>query len=134
MFQGDLSLHYLRWINANGNQVILELAFWIGPTPGTAPSAAFRAQYADSTHTAATDRWVVFHFHIDLDTRTFLPNADNWYLGVVTVGLYHGQDIVRPAAVTPGYPAEHVRWWQLQYWELANYNTRTQALSCNIGD
>ena len=84
--------------------------------------------------TVATDRWVVFHFHIDLDTRTFLPNADNWYLGVVTVGLYHGQDIVRPAAVTLGYPAEHVRWWQLQYWELANYNTRTQALSCNIGD
>lgn len=77
IFQGDLSLHYLRWVNPRGAQVILELAFWIGPIAGVAPTAAQRAAYADTTHTVAADRWVIFHLHIPLDQYTFRQEITN---------------------------------------------------------
>ncbi|KAJ6105101.1 hypothetical protein N7523_010175 [Penicillium sp. IBT 18751x] len=92
---GDLSLHYLRWLRSNQvyrngvpQQVILEIAFWIGSEVGVA-NADIRATYADRSHTAATDRWIVFHLHIPLDRTTLRQRGPDYYLG--SSRQYHGR-------------------------------------------
>lgn len=146
VLNGDLSLHYLRWLNPSGAQVILELAFWIGPTAGVAPTAAQRAAYADTTHTAAADRWIVFHLHIPLDRYTFRQEITNddtfWHLGVGTITVYHGQTVNRsPPRSGDGTLEPRVEFRYSSTYvggvnngNMANYNARTQALSCPIGD
>jgi hypothetical protein len=73
---GHLSLNYFRWQHMTGGGTrghgpgpFLELAYWIGPSPGVAPTAADERRmnlnrYRDS-NTAGTDRWVIFHIHFD---------------------------------------------------------------------
>ncbi|KAE8150988.1 hypothetical protein BDV25DRAFT_129159 [Aspergillus avenaceus] len=142
VLNGDLSLHYLRWINAQGSQVLLEMAFWIGGEPGVEPSSDLRQRYADRSHTAATDRWIVFHLHINLDRHTFRSGEQHWYPGVTTMGIYHSQDTTTVRRVTHGYQVD--RRAQFRYTStynsgndntgtMRNYNTRTEALTCQIG-
>lgn len=141
-------MHYLRWIRpANPNQVILEVAFWLGPSPGVAPTTAMLTQYGDVTHTGAgyPDRWVVFHFHIPLDRATF-QYQNNWYPGVETVSVYHSGTVMQPEAETyePGFEAEYRAEWRLAnsadiafntpYTGLRNYNARTQPVACDRSD
>lgn len=104
---GNLSLHYIRWLNTN-NRLTLELAYWMGPQVGVNDTTV-RNLWGDSTHTAATDRWIVFHLHIPVDQHTFLTGeeAQGYYPGVTTMDLYHGQGIRRVGAVTTGAVASH---------------------------
>ncbi|WZH42206.1 Chitinase [Fusarium acuminatum] len=105
---GQLSLHYMRWLRSRGpnnappTQVLLEMAFWIGPEPGVDPGQAFRDVYSDRTHTAMPDRWIIFHFHIPLNSQTFYVGGQRWLLGVDTFSMYHSHDIRRPAPVDSG--------------------------------
>jgi chitinase len=100
-----------------------------------------RAKYADRSHTAATDRWVVFHLHIDLDELTFLNDKKNYYVGVKTMHLYHSQGIRRPPPVTPGGPSNYRAEFRLSNGyakgrynkgSLQNYNDRVETLTCNF--
>ncbi|KAJ5757765.1 uncharacterized protein N7511_006459 [Penicillium nucicola] len=147
ILNGDLSLHYLRWLRAtttdnNGNptQVILEVAFWIGAEVGVA-NAATRATYSDRSHTSATDRWVIFHLHIPLDDTTLTQNraATTWYVGVNTLDVYHSQGITRPSVVTRGRTPDYRAEYRLSNTyarggqntgSLQNYNSRTETLGC----
>lgn len=91
------------------NEVILELAFWIGPTPGVAPDAALRDRYRDMSHPdspGTRDRWIVFHFHIPVDSNTFYNTPAALYMGVGVVGVYHSQGIYR-AQSNIDYRAEY---------------------------
>ncbi|KAK8131799.1 chitinase [Apiospora sp. TS-2023a] len=47
VLSGNLSFHYARWIppSARRSDVILELAFWIGPQVGVDPGQEFRNRY-----------------------------------------------------------------------------------------
>ena len=110
---------------------------------GIAPTAELLDRYRDYTHTTGRDRWVVMHFHVNLDMRTFLPNADNWYLGVTTVTVYHSQDITQPRAITQGaradyraefrYSGSYGGGYNAPGSSMYNYNDRTRALACHIG-
>lgn len=142
-YQGDLTLHYLRWIpttNSNGRiyEVILELAFWMGPTLGVADSTV-RTNYGDRSHTAATDRWIVMHMHIPLDRSTFMGGDNVWYVGVRNMGIYHSQGSFRPPAITPGYPRgsraefRYTRSYadgRYNTGNLQDYNSRTDTIAC----
>lgn len=95
---GHLSLHYMRWIPTN-DLLTLEVAYWIGRTPGSENGAnEFRSMYRDRTHVNAVDRWVMFHFHIPLDSNTFWTEqhgVNDFYLGVSSFGMYHSQGLHR---------------------------------------
>lgn len=141
LHQGELSLHYLRWLqstSSGGNEVILELAFWMGGTVGVADSTA-RANYGDRSHTAGTDRWIVMHMHIPLDADTFMGGDNVLYLGVRNMGIYHSQGVYRPGSVTPGFQ----RGYRAEYrysssyaagryntGDLQDYNSRTDTIAC----
>lgn len=121
---------------------MLEIGFWIGPTPGVAPDPSLRAQYADRSHTQATDRWIIMHLHIPLDELTFRPGVTLWYPGVRMMTVYQSQTIMRPAAVTPGLTADYraeFRYTQtyargrLNTGNLRNYNERTESFICRRG-
>ncbi|KAJ5663807.1 glycoside hydrolase family 18 protein [Penicillium longicatenatum] len=139
---GDLTFHYARWIQGsterNGAQeIILELAFWIGPTPGTAPTAANLATYGDSDDTVNPDLWVVFHLHIPRDDNTFrdLTRAQrNFYPGVRAMGVYHSQTL-HYMGNNADPRAEYE--FSNNYAEgaynggnMENYNNRAQTLRC----
>ncbi|KAH8696452.1 hypothetical protein BGW36DRAFT_381047 [Talaromyces proteolyticus] len=141
VLDGDLSLHYLRWLDTQGNdgrQVTLEVAFWIGPQVGVAPTPSMRARYADTAHTAYEDSWIIFHLHIDLDENTFLSNEPGYYPGVVATTVYQSQTFTRPSAVTRGYTADFRAEYRFSTnyggrynrGTLQNYNSRTNALAC----
>jgi chitinase len=70
MSQGELSLHYARWLSGY-HEVNLELAFWIGPTPGVTPEDSLLTRYIDTAHTAQDDYWIILHLHIPIDSDTF---------------------------------------------------------------
>ncbi|KAL4756308.1 uncharacterized protein BDW70DRAFT_164611 [Aspergillus foveolatus] len=142
ILNGDLFLHYLRWLRSTssaGNEVILELAFWMGPTVGVADSTV-RTNYGDRSHTAATDRWIVMHMHIPLDGDTFMGGGDNvLYVGVRNMGIYHSQGVYLPQAVsrtvTPGYRAEYrytssYAGGRYNTGSLQDYNSRTDTIAC----
>ncbi|KAK3943074.1 hypothetical protein QBC46DRAFT_447135 [Diplogelasinospora grovesii] len=153
VLNGDLSLHYLRWINyMRGSEVILEVAYWIGPTVGVAPSDAVRNRYIDTTHTTAPgDRWIIFHLHIPIDANTFRQGEYRdaqgrtqgiWYPGIRVINMYHGQTVAaRPPSVS-GYGAN----WRVEYRNnpnfgggqptpgMTNYNSRSAAFVCPRGD
>ncbi|KAE8131505.1 hypothetical protein BDV38DRAFT_290072 [Aspergillus pseudotamarii] len=113
ILNGELSLHYLRWINAQGRQ----------------------------GHTHGTDRWIVFHLHIQLNRRTFYERADTWVPGVTTLDVYHSQTITRPSVVTRGRRADFRAQYQytssyargsFNNGDLQNYNARSAAIACPI--
>lgn len=118
--------------------MILELAFWMGPTLGVADSTV-RANYGDRSHTAATDRWIVMHMHIPLDMNTFQAQDNTPYVGVRNMNIYHSQGVFLPRPVTrgfrPGYRAEF-RYsssysdGEYNTGDLRNYNSRTEAIAC----
>lgn len=117
--------------------MILELAFWMGPTLGVADSTV-RTNYGDRSHTAATDRWIVMHMHIPLDTSTFMGGDNVWYVGVRNMGIYHSQGWYRPLPITPGYPRgsraefRYSNSYSRNYntGNLQDYNSRTDAIAC----
>lgn len=82
---GDLSVHYARWqYVASQGGPMLELAYWIGSTPGQSPAPGVdnNREYRD-TYTPSggqEDRWVVMHLHINEDTE---------WLGVFEDGYTH---------------------------------------------
>ncbi|GIJ85577.1 hypothetical protein Asppvi_004436 [Aspergillus pseudoviridinutans] len=144
ILNGDLALHYLRWIPSyirntrRIDEVILELAFWMGPTLGVADSTV-RTNYGDRSHTVATDRWIVMHMHIPLDTHTFVGVDNVWYVGVRNMGIYHSQGSYQPRAITPG----HARGSRAEFrysssyadgnyntGDLRDYNSRTDTIAC----
>ncbi|KAH8194418.1 hypothetical protein TruAng_011415 [Truncatella angustata] len=138
---GDLSIHYLRWLHTagttSGTEVELEVAFWIGGTPGTAPSTVIQTAYSDTTHTIQRDRWIVAHFHIPLDSQTFINYNGQVYLGINYGRVYHSQEIRRPgrvsAGVTPDYRAEYRRtnnYGGTTNSVMTNYNARSSILNC----
>lgn len=112
----------------------------MGPTPGVADTTV-RANYGDRSHTAATDRWIVFHFHITLDQRTFRSGQENWYVGVNTMDIYHSQGIRRPGVVTHGYTSDFRAEYRYSNTynqgrqntgSLRDYNSRAESISCNF--
>ncbi|RAH47433.1 chitinase [Aspergillus brunneoviolaceus CBS 621.78] len=139
---GDLSFHYARWIDANPwkgmQQVILELAFWIGPTAGETPSDSLRAQYADASHTFEPDRWIIFHLHIVRDRGTFWRGGNRkpgFFPGVTAMGVYQSQTIHEFPARNGDPRAEFVfssnyRLGELNSGPMRDYNSRTQTLEC----
>lgn len=133
ILNGDLSLHYVRFLSNTRNEMLVEVAFWIGPTPGTAPAAATRTLYGDATHTAATDRWIVMHLHCPLDANTFQPgNTHGRFPGVEAISIYHGQTIVQAGStyrVNYRYTASYAA-GQYNVAPYTNYGTRTEVLSC----
>ncbi|OAQ61835.1 class V chitinase [Pochonia chlamydosporia 170] len=116
---GDLSLHYARWLWLRGIRSLryfaLEVAYWIGPQVGTAPSETIRNRY--TTPGRSDERWIVFHIHFksdapnDIDAarnqrlnngltrqRMFdrIPGTSNswgFYSGATYVRIYHGSTI-----------------------------------------
>lgn len=147
IMNGGLTLHYLRWLAPEGDQVILEMAYWIGSTVGVAPGGTGtnspRYTYGDNSHFTSTtpDRWVVMHLHIPIDQYTFRGNTQGWYPGVTTVTMYHSQGYVRPSAVTrgesPDYRAEYryspnYASGSMNTGATAGFNDRAQALSCDM--
>lgn len=72
-FISELSLMYLRWSLPSGyaTELILEMAYWIGPVSMERLIAVVLDRYRDDTHTEEEDQFVVFHLHIPLDDTTF---------------------------------------------------------------
>ncbi|PCD21124.1 hypothetical protein AU210_016550 [Fusarium oxysporum f. sp. radicis-cucumerinum] len=145
---GHLSLHYLRWLppSPTSRQVILEVAYWIGPSPGVEdPANSYRNLYRDRSHRNAVDRWVVFHFHIPLDANTFWTEpsgVNDYYLGVSSFGMYHSQGTHRPNPPR-GYrgPVDYRAEWvysssyaggSSNTGALTNYNQRREPFNCRI--
>lgn len=64
IFSGQLSLHYARWIYYRGTSgglpegPMLELAYWIGSSPGVGTPDATMDIYQDMTRREPEDRWV----------------------------------------------------------------------------
>ncbi|KFY72372.1 hypothetical protein V498_10096, partial [Pseudogymnoascus sp. VKM F-4517 (FW-2822)] len=56
---GHLTLHYARWqYMTQPAEPFLELAYWIGPVAGTAPTDITYNQYRDTISGATRDNWV----------------------------------------------------------------------------
>ena len=93
----------MRWISTDtvrnrvDPEVILEVAFWIGPTPGIAPTAAMLETYGDSGDTVHSDLWVVFHIHIPCIQRTFqrreITTSGGLSPAVSAIGVHHSQTL-----------------------------------------
>ncbi|KAE8315354.1 hypothetical protein BDV41DRAFT_586825 [Aspergillus transmontanensis] len=145
---GELSLHYCRWLSTRRKDT-LELAFWIGPTPGVTPSKQLRSQYVDTSHTAATDRWIIFHLHFQIDDQVFYTGTSNsnrptqWHPGVTTIDVYHSHTVTRPGVVTHGgrradqraeyrYSTSYDPSGNINTGVMQNYNARTHVLQCPI--
>ncbi|KAL0940480.1 glycosylhydrolase family 18-9 [Colletotrichum truncatum] len=92
ILDGDLSLHYARWQNLpNQNGPMLELAYWIGRTPGVAGgNDMYRDPYM--ANGGPEDRWVVFHMHIDEGTQWLRTINGRTHVGVRSVQVFHGYE------------------------------------------
>jgi chitinase len=105
IYNGELSLHYLRWLSSGPRptQVILEAGYWIGPDPGVRPTdPTLRPRFQDPAHTGVNqDRWIVLHFHIPLDQHTFQDGSGDWHLGCNTISMYHSQNTTGPTTYLP---------------------------------
>ena len=83
---------------------LLEIAYWIGPSPGVTPTAAQETsmnlnQYRDrSRGRTGTDRWVVFHIHFHPGPHLLDDWDETTYIGTNSIRMYHGQT----ASVTRG--------------------------------
>lgn len=82
----------------------LEIAYWIGPTPGVAPTAAEETNlrlniYRDTTRgRTGRDRWVVFHIHFVPGPNLLADFEGRTFIGTPSIRMYHGQT----ASVTRG--------------------------------
>ncbi|PCD32242.1 hypothetical protein FGRA07_09494 [Fusarium graminearum] len=104
---GHLSLHYTRWLPTAG-QVILE--------------------YRDRTHVNAVDRWVMFHFHIPLNSNTFWTErngVNDYYLGVSSFNMYHSQGTSQPLPYRNyrGQIDHRAEWRYSRSWNSGSFNT-----------
>ncbi|KAF2275570.1 glycoside hydrolase, partial [Westerdykella ornata] len=105
---GHLTLHYARWQYQTGTGSgappgpFLEVAYWIGPNRGVAPTQAEETnlnlnQYRDRRTpparpaNAPDDRWVVFHLHINPETQVFNRLNGRTRVGIQRVSMFHGQ-------------------------------------------
>ncbi|KAI8931692.1 hypothetical protein NX059_011339 [Plenodomus lindquistii] len=133
-----LSLHYARWQWYNGREggraptrpgPMLELAYWIGPTPGVwNPQLDTIYQlwrYRDLRTIGRRDpfrrdRWVVFHLHFD-STHVFFNHSHHTYTAIDSITVFHGNE-ARPAAGGG---------WEVN-WQgtSANYNTARTVIRC----
>ncbi|KFA50333.1 hypothetical protein S40293_09933 [Stachybotrys chartarum IBT 40293] len=112
IMRGRLSLHYARWEWAEGRASnalpgpFLELAYWIGPTPGVQTTDdreydVFRDSTSRPNH-IGDDLWVVFHIHFESPGRRNDPNIrprmfeygpdGRTYVGTPTITVFHAQD------------------------------------------
>jgi len=91
ILNNELSLHYARWqhLNRQGGPM-LELAYWIGDTPGV-PTGAELDRFRDSSEGNA-ERFVVFHFHINEETNWLAHVDGRTRIGVQSVQVFHGYD------------------------------------------
>ena len=70
---------------------MLELAYWIGPTPGVTESNPTYNIYRDGNQ--LHDRYVMMHLHV-IEASEMLRNiAGRTYLGVAQHQVYHASDI-----------------------------------------
>jgi chitinase len=86
---------------ANNRQPFLELAYWIGPQPGTVPGALEEVarnlpQYRhDRSHEqdSRLDRWVVMHLHVNdpVHPELFIQNNGRTYIGFDNIQVFHAQ-------------------------------------------
>jgi chitinase len=98
--QGDLSLHYARWQYPRGTATgavpgpMLELAYWIGPTPGVESNDVRLDRYRDATPRGGVrDTYVVFHLHLEEGTEMLRNVQGRTYMGIPRLSFFHGQDI-----------------------------------------
>ncbi|KAK2763376.1 glycosylhydrolase family 18-9 [Colletotrichum kahawae] len=92
ILNGDLSLHYARWqYLSNQNGPMLELAYWIGRTPGVAGGNDIYRD-PDMANGGPQDRWVVFHMHIDVDTDWLRTINGRTHVGIRSIQVFHGYE------------------------------------------
>ena len=138
--KGQLTFHYARWLSTNtvrddGPEVILEVAFWIGPTPGTAPTPEMLLAFGDAGDTYRSDLWVVFHLHMPRNSNTFTSDVTaNGVLspGVSTVNIYHSQTLHSLGRQNPRAEFRFSSTYAatVNTGSLQNYNDRAYALRC----
>ncbi|KAF3491741.1 chitinase [Arthroderma uncinatum] len=93
---GVLPLHYARWVWSHGTSSnsppgpFLELAYWIGRTPGVPDPNTELNIYRD-TEAAVGDRWVVFHLHIDPVSEVLRNVGGRTYIGTPHITVFHAQ-------------------------------------------
>lgn len=75
---------------------MLELAYWIGRTPGSADNDPALNRYRDLSRSQTanpTDRWVVFHLHMLEDSEMLRSIQGRTYMGVNRITMFHGQNV-----------------------------------------
>ncbi|KAG7425121.1 Killer toxin subunits alpha/beta [Fusarium oxysporum f. sp. raphani] len=146
----ELTLHYLRWLrDSDEDEVILEIAFWIGNRVGVTPSQEIQNRYSDRGHRLYRDRWVIFHFHIPIDRQTFLGEQEEFPVGVSSFNMYHSQTVTVPWRVDRGSHQDYRAEFRFAasvgarrgetppnsqgrngLWGMRGYNERVQPLNC----
>lgn len=89
---GHLTLDYARWqVFSTQAEPFLEVAYWIGPTPGVQPTRAEEDrlrlnQYRGvGSERRLPDQWVVMHFHFDMTDRgLFIQNPNSRQVKILT--------------------------------------------------
>jgi hypothetical protein len=75
---------------------MLELAYWIGPTPGVENHDAQLDRYRDATQppdrAPVRDRYVIFHLHLDRASEMLRTIGGRTYMGIPHITLFHGQE------------------------------------------
>jgi hypothetical protein len=73
---------------------MLELAYWIGPTPGVDSNDPLLNRYRDMTphRGGVTDRYVFFHLHMNRESEMLRTIAGRTYMGIAHITLFHGQE------------------------------------------
>ncbi|KAK1532412.1 glycosylhydrolase family 18-9 [Colletotrichum costaricense] len=91
ILNNELSLHYARWqhVNAQGGPM-LELAYWIGDTPGV-PTGSELNRFRDNSE-GNEERFVVFHFHVNERTNWIAHVDGRTRVGIQSVQVFHGYD------------------------------------------
>ncbi|KAK1622587.1 hypothetical protein BDP81DRAFT_485358 [Colletotrichum phormii] len=91
ILSGDLSLHYARWQHIdNQGGPMLELAYWIGRTPGVPEGSDFDRFRDEWEH--EEERWVVFHFHVNQDIDWVAHVDGRTRVGVQALRVFHGYE------------------------------------------
>ncbi|KAM5437742.1 putative chitinase [Microsporum ferrugineum] len=115
---GRLTLHYARWEWAEGTQSnapagpFLELAYWIGRTPGVQDSNSELNRYRDLER-ALGDDWVIFHLHMDPESEILRNVGGRTYIGITYITVFHSQDY-----------RGHERGWRVQVTQTGYENER----------
>lgn len=112
-----LTMHYARWQYMTGTATqghtagpFLELAYWVGATPGVAPTQVEETanrldRYRDSA-TPNTDRWVMFHLHFDVaDPNMWLQDRTTGEITYCIGIISYEQTRLTPNRSTLAHPA-----------------------------